>query len=121
MIGDPSFLIDRPSSLHTWDGKAWVIDPKVAHNAPIDAQIVTIEQRNPISHRWQREVALLDPPLSDGLNTYLASIQAAIRSIGGPLATFTLPPLPDLKLNKGMQDVKAVDDQIAALRAQRMP
>ena len=117
---DPSFLKDRPSSLHTWDGTAWVIDPKVEHNAQIDAQIVEIEQRNPISHRWQREVALLDPPLSDGLNAYFASIQAAIRSIGGPLATFTLPLLPDLKLNKSMQNVKAVDDAIVALRAQRL-
>lgn len=127
IVRDGSFAVDRPSSLHVWDdqAQAWVLDPKLAHNAPIDAQIVEIETRNPITHRSQRETALLDPPLFDGLNAYFQAVEAAIRAAGAALsnsalAGFTLPPLPDLKTNKGMENVKAIDDQIVALRAQRL-
>lgn len=120
------FAVDRPSSLHTWDGVAWVIDAKLEHNAPIDAEIREIERSNPVTHRSLRETALVNPPLFDGLNAYFAAIQAAIRGIGvalgnAQLAAFELPPLPDLKLNRGMQNVKAIDDQIAELRARRIP
>lgn len=123
---DGRFKVDRPSSLHMWNGEAWVLDPKLEHNAPIDAQIVEIEKANPVTHRSLRETALIQPPLFDGLNDYFGAIQAAIRGIGAAvgnvqLAAFTLPPLPDLKENRGMQNVKAIDDEIAALRAQRLP
>lgn len=127
IIRDGSFKVDRPSSLHTWNGEAWVLDPSVAHNAPIDAQIVEIEEQNPVTHRSLRETALIDPPLFDALNAqYFVPIAAAIRAIGvalsnPTLAAFTLPALPDLKVNKGMQNVKAIDDAIAVLRAQRIP
>lgn len=124
---DGRFKVDRPSSLHVWDeeAQAWVLDPSVAHNAPIDAQIVAIEEQNPVTHRSLRETALVQPPLFDGLNNYFAAIQAAVRGIGAALnnaqlAAFTLPALPDLKANKGMQNVKAIDDAIAALRSQRI-
>lgn len=125
---DGRFKVDRPSSLHVWDeqAQAWVLDPKVAHNAPIDQQIVAIETQNPVTHRSLRETALIQPPLFDGLNTYFQAIELALRGIGvalgnSQLAAFTLPLLPDLKENRGMQNVKAIDDAIAALRAQRIP
>lgn len=123
---DGRFKVDRPSSLHTWNGEAWELDPKLAHNAPIDAQIIEIEKNNPVTHRSLRETALLQPPLFDGLNEYFRAVETAIRGIGAELgnaelAAFTLPPLPDLKQNRGMQNVKAIDDRIAALRAQRIP
>ena len=125
IIRDGRFKVDRPSSLHTWDGSAWVIDANLSHNAPIDAKIIDIEKRNPVSHRSQRELALLMPALFDGLSARFAEIQAGIRSVGAALSNpelsaFTLAPLPDLKTNRGMQNAKAIEDAIAELRAQRI-
>lgn len=80
-----------PSALELSDP----IDPVVAHNAQIDAQIRALESASGGYMRGLREFML-------------AQTQVNVAAGG-----------PDFMANKGMQNVKALDDAIRALRAQR--
>lgn len=71
------------------------VDPVVAHNARIDAQIRLLEAD---SGGYMR-----------GLREFMLATATVVKQQGGP----------DFMLNKGMQNVKALDDAIRALRAQR--
>jgi predicted nuclease of restriction endonuclease-like RecB superfamily len=68
---------------------------KAEHNAGIDAQITALEAN---SGGYVR-----------GLREFMLAASLVMKQQGGP----------DFMLNKGMQNVKALDDQIKALRAQR--
>jgi len=68
---------------------------KAGHNAAIDAQITALEAN---SGGYVR-----------GLREFMLAASLVMKQQGGP----------DFMLNKGMQNVKALDDQIKALRAQR--
>lgn len=68
---------------------------KEEHNAAIDAQIAALEAS---SGGYVR-----------GLREFMLAAASVFKTQGGP----------DFMANKGMQNVKALDDQIKALRAQR--
>jgi len=68
---------------------------KAEHNAGIDAQIAALEAQRPGYVRGVRE--------------FMLGMALIAKQQGGP----------DLMLTAGMQNVKALDDQIKALRAQR--
>jgi hypothetical protein len=68
---------------------------KIEHNARIDAQIKALEASRPGYVRGVRE--------------FMLGMALIAKQQGGP----------DLMLTAGMQNVKALDDQIKALRAQR--
>lgn len=70
---------------------------KVLHNAGIDAQIATLEAESGGYIRGMRE--------------FMLAQAAETKRLGGA----------DFMPSKGMQNVKALDDQIRALRAQRLP
>ena len=135
----------RPSPLHIWTGASWYVDPKVEHNWPIDAEIRRIEAANPVKHRALREGLYGTSLLTDLVNARLLALETqmndkllAIAQLAG-LTTLLTPDglalldpialpkdadertLPDVKQNKGMQDIKAIDDQVKAERAKRMP
>ena len=75
---------------------ARALDP-LSHNQKIDAQIMALEQS---SGGYMR-----------GLREFMLAQAAETKRLGGA----------DFMANKGMQNVKALDDQIRALRAQRVP
>lgn len=93
---------------------------KIEHNAGIDKQVLVVEEINPFKHRGLREGLYALPAVADLLNIMAAQIEAEIRTIPGH-ETFTLQRLPDLKKNGGMKRIKAADDAIRALLAQRLP
>ena len=70
---------------------------KIEHNAGIDRQIVALEATKPGYPRGVRE--------------FMLGVSVLLKNLGGP----------DLLPTPGMQNVKALDDQIKALRAQRLP
>jgi len=70
---------------------------KIEHNAGIDRQIAALEAARPGYVRGVRE--------------FMLGMALIAKQQGGP----------DLMLTAGMQNVKALDDQIKALRAQRLP
>lgn len=70
---------------------------KVVHNAGIDAQIAALEAE---AGGYIR-----------GLREFMLAQASETKRMGGA----------DFMTNKGMQNVKALDDQIRALRAQRLP
>ena len=70
---------------------------KAEHNAGIDAQIAALEGA---SGGYVR-----------GLREFMLATAVVVKQQGGP----------DFMGNKGMQNVKTLDDQIKALRAQRLP
>lgn len=74
-----------------------VEDPKVVHNSGIDRQIAALEATRPGFVRGVRE--------------FMLGISQIVKAQGGP----------DLMLTPGMQNVKSLDDQIKALRSQRLP
>ena len=90
------------------------------HNDGIDAQVLGVEEQNPFKHRAMREGLYALPVLADLMNAVLAQLEAEIRTIPGH-ETFTLQRLPDLKKNSGMKRIKAADDAIRALLAQKLP
>ena len=65
------------------------------HNAPIDAQIAALEAAKPGYVR--------------GIREFILAMAAIVKADGGP----------DLMQNVGMQNVKALDDAVKALRSQR--
>ena len=70
---------------------------KVLHNAAIDAQIAGLEAASPGYVRGMRE--------------FMLAQATETKRLGGA----------DFMPSRGMQNVKALDDQIRALRAQRLP
>lgn len=79
-------------------------------NAAIDAQIRSIEQRE-LAPRYSRE-AILVGILKDHMRDFSLTAAAALAeltTVGGP------------HYNAGFTKLKALDDQIKALRAQRQP
>ncbi len=75
---------------------ARALDP-LSHNQKIDAQIMALEQA---SGGYMR-----------GLREFMLAQAAETKRLGGA----------DFMANKGMQNVKALDEQIRALRGQRLP
>lgn len=117
------FIAPRPSKWHDLVDGHWVIPPQnaaAAHNEMIDEQVKQTEEQNPFKHRALREGLYALPVLADLMTAVLAQIEAEIRTIPGH-ETFTLQRLPDLKKNSGMKRIKAADDAIRALLAQRLP
>jgi len=117
------FIAPQPSKWHELVDGQWVIPAgktTAAHNAAIDDQIAVIEDANPFKHRGLREGLYALPAIADLLNIMAAQIEAEIRTIPGH-ETFTLQRLPDLKKNGGMKRIKAADDAIRALLAQKLP
>lgn len=106
-------LIDDPEQIYQV-GDVWVLtdDPdkatpeyveaqsgvKISHNAAIDYQIMELERSAGGYNRGSREFML---GMALILNTYV-------------------PGVPDISTTPGMVKIKALDDQIKALRAQRM-
>ena len=70
---------------------------RAEHNAGLDAQIAALEAQRPGYVRGVRE--------------FMLGVSVLLKNLGGP----------DLLPTPGMQNVKALDDQIKALRAQRLP
>ena len=88
-IGFDNEISKRPDAKHTWNGTAWFADPRTVANAPIDAQIVKLEdlQEQLLTPRAKRELYLgiitalgLDPAINPGTNA-LATIQAQIVAL----------------------------------------
>lgn len=120
---DGVFRAPQPSRYHEWNGTAWEIpteNEKDAHNAGVDGEIVRVEAANPITHRASREGLYAQALLADMINEIIGTIEDQIRSIPGN-ENFTIQRLPDLKKNAGMVRIKAADDAIRVLRAQRLP
>lgn len=95
---DGGFRPPRPSIDHEWNGATWAVPAERAaavHNAGIDAQIRGLEES---SGGYVR-----------GLREFMLAAATVFKQQGGP----------DFMANRGMQNVKALDDQIKALRAQR--
>lgn len=120
----------RPHLKAEWDGERWVRDEKAEHNEPLDAQIAALEAANPFTHRSLREglyaLAIFAELLIDRvarINNAIAAIEERIKSIPGneSFSLERLDTLPELKNNSGMKRIKAADDPIRALRAQRQP
>lgn len=109
---DGGFRPPRPSSDHEWDGVAWAVPAERAatvHNAVIDTQIRAIEVRE-LAPRYSRE-AILVGIVKDHMRDYSvtgATAIAELTTVGGP------------RFNAGFTKLKALDDQIKTLRAQRL-
>lgn len=108
---------DRPSAYHhltrNEDGTfaAWVPDERAATNTPIDSQIVAIE-REQMAPRFVREGFLgVILKLYMNANPDLTQMQA--------LSNLTNEAHQDY--NVGFTRLLALDNQIRALRAQRLP
>lgn len=103
----------RPSRFHERQGNQWVLpQDKVseAHNAPLNAQIAELEALN-MAPRFSRE-AILVGILKDHMRDYGVSSSVALSeltSVGGP------------RYNAGFVKLYALDNQIKAIRAQRLP
>jgi len=83
---------------------------KAEHNAGIDAQIAAIEAAN-LAPRFSRE-AILIGILKDHMRDFsvdAATALAQLTTVGGA------------RYNAGFVRLKGLDDQIKALRAQRLP
>lgn len=83
---------------------------KIEHNAGIDRQIAAVEAAN-LAPRFSRE-AILVGIVKDHMRDYSVNSATAIAeltTVGGP------------RFNAGFVRLKALDDQIKALRAQRLP
>lgn len=83
---------------------------KEEHNADIDAQIRVHEHRE-LAPRYSRE-AILVGILKDHMRDFSLNAATALEeltTVGGP------------RYNAGFTKLKALDDQIKALRAQRLP
>ena len=83
---------------------------KIEHNAGIDRQIAAVEAAN-LAPRFSRE-AILIGILKDHMRDFsvdAATALAQLTTVGGP------------RFNAGFVRLKALDDQIKALRAQRLP
>ena len=83
---------------------------RVEHNAGIDAQIASIEAAN-LAPRFSRE-AILIGILKDHMRDFsvdAATALAQLTTVGGA------------RYNAGFVRLKGLDDQIKALRAQRLP
>ena len=83
---------------------------RVEQNAGIDAQIAAIEAAN-LAPRFSRE-AILIGILKDHMRDFSVDVATAIAE----LTTANGP-----RYNHGFTKLKALDDQIKALRAQRLP
>lgn len=124
--GDRAHALDievptRPSPEHVWKNDVWFIDPKVGNNKPIDAEIAALEAAAPISHRTLRDVFLA---MAEENRIQRAQIEALVNVIRGSnpaLAGFDVERVPELAKGDGMKRVRALDDAIRALRAQRLP
>lgn len=92
---------------------------KVAHNAEIDEQITDLEEAAGGYVRGLREF-MLGNEQRIGMVREMCSALAA-DDPAKPFATAFLSALPSFSSTKGMQNVKALDDQIRALRAKRLP
>ena len=89
---------------------AWAAGAAARHTANIDEQIATIERRE-ILPRASRE-AILVGIVKDHMRDFSVDVATAIAE----LTTANGP-----RYNHGFTKLKALDDQIKALRAQRLP
>lgn len=83
---------------------------KLAHNATIDAQIAAHEKRE-LAPRFNREATLV----------MLAKFYMAEKSVDFATAVSQMTAVGNAGYNAGFSKLKALDDQIRALRAQRQP
>ena len=112
-LGDGSFTADLDNGTPEQYAQAQaIIDgfdaAKEEHNAAVDAQIRGHEQRE-LAPRYSRE-AILVGILKDHMRDFSVTAATAIAeltTVGGP------------RYNAGFTKLKALDDQIKALRAQR--
>lgn len=91
-----------------------VLDSFVWDAPPAPAEvIVSIEQRNPIPHRGQREKALTDDLIQRTLREKINALDAELAV----LMNRAPDPLPEIPVSRGLLAVKAVDDAIKIERA----
>lgn len=83
---------------------------KAGHNAAIDAQITAHEQRE-LAPRFNREATLV----------MLAKFYMAEKSVDFATAVSQMTTVGHAGYNAGFTKLKALDDTIRALRAQRQP
>lgn len=85
----------------------FVVNPA---NDAIEARIAALyDDHDPI--RGFTELAWAIAQIRDVQDAQITALVGVIRQIGGPsFATFDVQRVPDLKLNKGMQDSKAIID-----------
>jgi hypothetical protein len=83
---------------------------KIEHNAGIDAQIAAHEQRE-LAPRFNREATLV----------MLAKFYMAEKSVDFATAVSQMTTVGHAGYNAGFTKLKALDDTIRALRAQRQP
>lgn len=83
---------------------------KIEHNAAIDAQIAAHEKRE-LAPRFNREATLV----------MLAKFYMAEKSVDFATAVSQMTAVGNAGYNAGFSKLKALDDQIRALRAQRQP
>lgn len=95
--GAPVLLTEAEIAERLANDTAWAADANKRINAAIDEQIRSLEVK---SGGYMR-----------GLREFMLAMAEVTRAAGGP----------DFMTNKGMQNVKALDDQIRELRSQRVP
>lgn len=83
---------------------------KLAHNAGLDAQIAAHEKRE-LAPRFNREATLV----------MLAKFYMAEKSVDFATAVSQMTTVGHAGYNSGFTKLKALDDQIRVLRAQRLP
>lgn len=107
----------------------WTLDLFKQTNTPLDQQMVSLEQTNPISHRSQREVFLSAAIESAKINAVIVAIEAELQLHYDtlkakfpdlPVHTVSLGRIDDLTTTQGMLRLAALNNAITALRNRRI-